>query len=337
MELKLTGVRAALGGKEILHGVDLTVRDGELLALLGASGCGKSTCLKSIAGIVPLSGGSISLGEEDLSALPPHRRGVVVVFQDLRLFPHLTAAENVAFPLRMRGVSRQKRLEEAGHWLERVQLAGLDKRKVGQLSGGQLQRVALARALAAQPRVLLLDEPFSSLDENLREDMRALVRTLQAQLHMTTVLVTHDRREALSMAHRVAVMFDGSVEQCGSPREVYAAPATRRVADYFGGGGYLPGRVRDGVFSAGELSFPAAVPDGAWDAFLRPDALKLGGGPLPLTVAETAYLGESYQTTLTGPEGFRLSLTAPKPLGPVGQTVLTGVDGAQAVLFPHTI
>ena len=167
--------------------------------------------------------------------------------------------------------------------------------------------------------------------------MRALVRTLQAQLHMTTVLVTHDRREALSMAHRVAVMFDGSVEQCGSPREVYAAPATRRVADYFGGGGYLPGRVRDGVFSAGELSFPAAVPDGAWDAFLRPDALKLGGGPLPLTVAETAYLGESYQTTLTGPEGFRLSLTAPKPLGPVGQTVLTGVDGAQAVLFPHTI
>lgn len=335
MELKLTGVRAALGGKEILHGVDLTVRDGELLALLGSSGCGKSTCLKTIAGIVPLSGGSIALGEENLAVLPPHRRGVVVVFQDLRLFPHLTAAENVAFPLRMRGVPRQKRLEEAGRWLERVQLAGLDKRKVGQLSGGQLQRVALARALAARPRVLLLDEPFSSLDENLREDMRALVRSLQEQLHMTTVLVTHDRREALSMAHRVAVMFDGAIEQCSSPREVYAAPATRRVADYFGGGGYLPGTVRDGVFSMGELSFPAAVPDGAWDAFLRPGALKPGQGPLPLTVAEVAFLGEGYQTTLAGPEGFRLALTAPNPLGPVGQTVLTGVDGAQAVLFPR--
>lgn len=335
MELILEGVRTSLGKKEILHGLNLTLADGEFLALLGASGCGKSTCLKSIAGILPLNGGTIWLGGREITHVPPHQRGTVVVFQDLRLFPHMNAAENVAFPLRMQGTSQRRQKEQAEHWLREVQLEGLGARRVSELSGGQLQRVALARALAAQPQVLLLDEPFSSLDENLREEMRALVSSLQKSLHMTTILVTHDRREALSMADRVAVMFEGDIEQCDTPQQVYTRPATRRVADYFGGGGYLSGEVAGGVFTGGAISFSVQEPDGAWDAFLRPDALEIGAhGPLVLTVEGVRYQGEGYQSTLVGPAGLRLMYSGNATLGQPGERLSAKILGQRVVLLP---
>jgi len=209
MELELKRLTVELGGKEILHSLDCRVEDGCFLSLLGPSGCGKSTLLKTVAGILPQSGGEVWMGGRCVDDLPPHRRGAVIVFQDMRLFPHLTAEENVAFPLKMRGVSRQERRRRALELLERVQLGGLGGRRPHQLSGGQQQRVALARALAAQPNLLLLDEPFSGLDEELRGQMRDLVRRLHDETGCTTLLVTHDREEARVLSDRILRMEAG--------------------------------------------------------------------------------------------------------------------------------
>ena len=260
MRLEIEHLSVALAGRDILQGVSLQVKEGEFLSLLGPSGCGKTTLLKAVAGILAPRSGKIRLGGEDITNLPPHRRGVVILFQDIRLFPHMTAAENVAFPLRMRGVGRRARLAQAEDLLERVRLSGYGPRQVGSLSGGERQRVALARALAARPRLLLLDEPFSALDENLREDMRELVLSLHREFRTTTVLVTHDRGEALSMSDRVALLFHGELEQCGTPEEVYLRPATRRAANYFGGCAFLDGEVRSGVFRGGPGALPVSLP-----------------------------------------------------------------------------
>ncbi len=218
IKLDINELTVKLNNITILDDLSLAVSDGEFLSLLGPSGCGKSTLLKTIAGIHEVSDGTIKLDGEMINDKPAYRRGAVIVFQDMRLFPNMSVAENVAYPLRIRGMRKAERLAKAEEYLGSVQLGGLGGRKVTQLSGGQQQRVALARALAAEPRLMLLDEPFSSLDEELREDMRRLVKELHDEFGMTTVMVTHDRKEAMAMADRVAIMSDGKIEQIISER-----------------------------------------------------------------------------------------------------------------------
>ena len=199
--LEVNGLFVDIKGQPILKGVDFSVKGGELMGLLGPSGCGKSTLLKAVAGILPPKSGSILIGGEDMANVPPHKRGAVIVFQDMRLFPNMTALENVAFPIKMQGVPKRQRLEQAGQLMKSVQLCGLESRRINELSGGQQQRVALARALAAQPRLLL---------------------ELHKKFRTTTVLVTHDRQEAFAMADGIAVMRDGRVMRQGSRDEMAA-------------------------------------------------------------------------------------------------------------------
>ena len=234
IKLQINGLGVELNGTVILDELSLQLHEYEFLSLLGPSGCGKSTLLKTIGGILPVSSGEIRLDGELINSKPAYRRGAVIVFQDMRLFPNMNVAENVAYPLRVQGVKKADRLVRAEKYLEHVKLGGLGARRISQLSGGQQQRVALARALAAEPKLLLLDEPFSSLDENLREDMRQLVKDLHREFGMTTIMVTHDRQEALSMADRVAIMFDGRIAQTGTPEELIESPADERVSGYFG-------------------------------------------------------------------------------------------------------
>jgi ABC-type Fe3+/spermidine/putrescine transport system ATPase subunit len=222
----------------------LDAEPGQLLTLLGPSGCGKTTTLRCIAGLIRPDTGRIVVGGRDITSLPTHKRNLGMVFQNYAIFPHMTVYENIAYGLDGRGLTRdqvRKRVEEA---LELVELVGLEHRYRGQLSGGQQQRVALARALAYQPDVLLLDEPFSNLDARLRKTMRLQVRKLQQRLRLTTVFVTHDQQEALSLSDVVAVMNQGHLEQVGSPAEVYQRPASEFVADFIGSTNLLPGVVR---------------------------------------------------------------------------------------------
>ena len=265
MKLEISNLTVELNKNRIIDDLTMSVAEGEFISLLGPSGCGKSTLLKTIAGINPVSAGTIMLDGELINSKPAHKRGTVIVFQDMRLFPNMTVAENVAYALRLRGVRRAQRLSRAEELLRAVQLEGLGDRHISSLSGGQMQRVALARALAAEPRLLLLDEPFSSLDENLRQDMRSLVRRLHREFSMTTIMVTHDRQEALDMADRVALMFDGKIRAMGSPREVYdrgaagagrgdAAVRDEQIAAYFKDFIRVEGMVRDGIFTASDGS-----------------------------------------------------------------------------------
>ena len=337
MKLEIRDLAVSLQSQPILHGVSLTVEEGEFVSLLGPSGCGKSTLLKTVAGILPSGSGSIFLGGEEITRLPAHRRGTVIVFQDMRLFPHMTAAENVAFPLKMQGVSKGERLRTAEELLAKVQLPGLGSRRMTELSGGQQQRVALARALAARPKLLLLDEPFSSLDENLREEMRGLVKELHRQFHMTTVLVTHDREEALAMSGRVAVMSAGRVLQYDTPEEVYRRPARRTVADYFGDCCYLSGEVKQGRFVSELFSCDAALPDGGCDLMIRAAALRTDReGALALTVRQMQFRGADTLVTLESESGLRWKCSLrERPLWTVGDRISCDVALDECVFFSH--
>ena len=209
--LFLTDINVELGKKHILKNVSLEVKTGQLISLLGSSGCGKSTLLKTVAGIIEPSSGDVLIDGKSVLGVPVHRRGAVIVFQDLRLFPHMTVAENVEFALKMSGMKKQQYREIAREQLEKVRLEGLEDRRISQISGGQMQRVALARAFAVRPSVMLLDEPFSSLDEELRLEMGNLLIELQRESELTTVLVTHDTKEARRLSDAIAYMKDGEI------------------------------------------------------------------------------------------------------------------------------
>ncbi|MFB6154885.1 MAG: ABC transporter ATP-binding protein [Haloferacaceae archaeon] len=250
MRLTLDGLQKSYGETEALRDVDVEVEDGEFFTLVGPSGCGKTTTLRLVAGFESPTAGTVRFDGEDVVSVPPEDRDVGVVFQNYALFPHMTVAENVAYGLRFAappdGSTRQERVSEL---LDLVDLAGMDDRDPEELSGGQQQRVSLARALAPGPDLLLLDEPMSALDAQLRERLRVQVREIQSELGITTVYVTHDQEEALAISDRVAVMSDGAVEQVGTPREVYRTPSTRFVAEFVGDNNLLEGRVVDVVES----------------------------------------------------------------------------------------
>jgi ABC-type Fe3+/spermidine/putrescine transport system ATPase subunit len=275
--------------------LSLRVAEGGLTALLGPSGSGKSTILKLIAGFLAPEAGDIRLADRSLLGLPPDRRGVVLVFQNAPLFPHLTLSQNVGFGLRMRGLPGPEIARRVAAMLDRVQLTGLGDRRPAELSGGQAQRGALARALILDPAVLLLDEPLSNLDTALRDEMRGLIRRLQRESGVTMLVVTHDQGEAVVLADRIALILDGRLAQEAAPEEIFARPAAQAVARFFGGENFLPGRSGAGVFhtAIGALPLPPGLAEGPGLLTIRPEALRLGPGPgaRPARVTGSAFLG----------------------------------------------
>jgi putative spermidine/putrescine transport system ATP-binding protein len=233
-DVRLAGVRKAYGDVVAVDGVELGIEAGEFFTMLGPSGSGKTTTLRLIAGFERPDEGRVELGGRDVTSEPPYVRDVNTVFQDYALFPHMTVAENVAYGLRVRGVPRRERRERVDEVLRRMRLPGVGERKPNQLSGGQRQRVALARALVNRPRVLLLDEPLGALDLKLRQEMQLFLKSLQQDLGITFVYVTHDQDEALTMSDRLAVFDRGRIQQVGSPAEIYERPASAFVAGFVG-------------------------------------------------------------------------------------------------------
>ena len=300
-QLDIQGLAKRYGDFYAVREVSLSIKDGEFLVLLGPSGCGKTTTLRMVAGFIEPTAGHVKLGGNDVTTLPPWRRNAGMVFQSYALFPHMTVAENVAFGLEMRKLPKAdvaRRVEEA---LSLVRLAGYGVRLPRQLSGGQQQRVALARALAIRPDVLLLDEPLSNLDAKLRQEVRVEIRELQRQLGLTTVMVTHDQEEALTMADRLVVMNEGAVMQVGSQRDLYERPADRFVAGFVGRTTFLAGKVEmPGRFrTEGGLAIacPGGRP-GPATLSLRPERLELDAAKqtrldnsLAGTVEFVSYLG----------------------------------------------
>lgn len=260
------------GNLATIRGLDLTVDSGRITALLGPSGAGKTTVMKLIAGLLTPDSGDIRLGGRSILPLPPERRGVVMVFQNPLLFPHLTVAQNVGFGLRMRGLPKAEIATRIEDMLDRVRLTGLGPRRPAELSGGQAQRVALARALVLKPDLLLLDEPLSSLDPALRDEMRSLILTLQQDMAVTTLVVTHDQTEAVVLADHIALLLDGTLAQHAPPDAIYRRPASLAVARFFGGVNFLPGTAADGVFHAaiGPLPLPPGLPEGPGTLTIRP-------------------------------------------------------------------
>ncbi len=232
--LALHGVSKSYGGIRALKPLDLLVPEGEMLAVLGPSGCGKTTTLRIVAGFEAPDTGSVLIGDKDVTDLPPNKRALGMMFQNYSLFPHMNVGENVAYGLKMRGMNRADREKRVRAMLALVRLEGTEDRAIGQLSGGQQQRIALARALAPEPRILLLDEPLGALDKNLREGMQFELRQIQHKLGITSIMVTHDQEEALTMSDRVAVMSAGEVVQSGPPTDVYEHPRNRFVAEFLG-------------------------------------------------------------------------------------------------------
>jgi len=299
--LEIRNLAKRYGDFHAVRDVSLSVADGEFLVLLGPSGCGKTTTLRMVAGFIEPSAGTVTLGGADVTVLPPWKRNAGMVFQSYALFPHMTVAQNVAFGLEMRKVPRadvERRVEET---LALVRLKGYGGRLPRQLSGGQQQRVALARALAIRPDVLLLDEPLSNLDAKLRQEVRVEIRELQRQMGLTTVMVTHDQEEALTMADRLVVMNEGEVRQVGSQRDLYERPTDRFVAGFVGRSTFLegaveaPGRFRtDGGLA---LACTGGMP-GKASLSLRPERVEIAAAAqpgldnsLPGTVEFVSYLG----------------------------------------------
>ena len=281
-DLTLTRIHKTFGRFTAVEPTDLVFREGELTALLGPSGCGKTTLLRMIAGLEAPTSGKIRLGAEDITDRPAHHRKFGMVFQSFALFPHLSVLENVGYSLKIAGVGRAERQDTARRLLDLVQLTQFASRRIGELSGGQRQRVAIARALAQEPRVFLLDEPMSALDAKLREEMQVELRLLQQRLGITTIVVTHDQREAMTMADNIVVMSAGRVEQIGPPQQIYNHPANSFVASFIGRANFLQGHVVDGTISVpgAKLALERAANflDGSpVTVAIRPERTWLGG------------------------------------------------------------
>ena len=355
LPITIRGVTKTYGGVHALDSVDLDVRSGEFLTLLGPSGSGKTTLLMVLAGFTRPDRGSLRFGADEMIRTPPHKRDVGMVFQNYALFPHMTVAGNVAYPLKIRNTPKAEIAGRVARALATVRLDGYQDRRIGQLSGGQKQRVALARAIVFEPRILLMDEPLSALDKKLRDQMQIELRHLHDQLGMTTVYVTHDQREALTMSDRIAVINHGRLMQLASPMDLYSRPANRFVADFIGESAFLPAERRNGAVYWRDhpltLEPDAAIPDGRdLLLMLRPERLRLLGedsdepgdalNRFPATVSEIVYQGDSYLLYAALEDGTQLALRdvvrrdtiagLPEP----GARVALGLHARDTVVIP---
>ncbi len=275
--LSIRNVAKNFGRNAVLRDVSLEIAEGEFLTILGESGSGKTTLLRIIAGFETASAGELWMGPERLDHQPPYRRRVNTVFQSYALFPHLTVEQNVAYGLRVAKRPEAEITQRVAEALDKVKMTAHAKSKPSKISGGQQQRVALARALVNRPRLLLLDEPLSALDANLRRQMQVELKSLQREVGIAFVFVTHDQEEAMVMSDRIALLRSGELEQVATPREIYNRPATAYVAQFIGHTNLLKGEVRDGVVRCGALSWTASLPDGPALFSLRPEHIRLAG------------------------------------------------------------
>jgi len=332
----LDGVGKRYGPVVALDTLDLGVEEGECLSLLGPSGCGKTTTLRLIAGFTEPTTGRVLIDGENVTGLPPQKRAIGMVFQDYALFPHLTVAENIGFGLRERGAPRRDIQRRVAELLELVRLPGVERRYPTELSGGQQQRVAVARAVAYPPRVLLMDEPLGALDLKLREAMQGELRRIQQALGITTVYVTHDQTEAMSLSDRIAVMNLGRLVQLGPPRDIYEHPRSRFVAEFVGKINFLPAHVRGregewGVLESADATVRVPVAAlgsgaGAVTVAVRPERLVLlaagadadGRNAVDATVVSQGFAGNLLHVTVRTAADVRLVVEA-RPGEPVGQ------------------
>ena len=376
MEIRLSceNLGLELEKKKILKDISLEVRSGEILALLGESGCGKSSLLKAMLGLYPLAKGKIFFQGKEIQNLPSHKRGISVVFQDLRLFPHLNVGENVGFSLELQKVPKAERKKRVEELLKLVQLEGYSERRIDSLSGGQMQRVAIARALAMNENILFLDEPFSALDPNLRREMGDFLLELQKKENLTVVLVTHDQEEALRLAHRIALMKDGEILQVDEGEKLYYSPVNEYVARFMGKGNSILGRVENGVFSCPYFSFPVEKEEGNYTFFFRErqlsftkeetsekqkvekqtakkltagkqeesfhggeEAAGTAGSLSPFTLIEKEYLGEFFRAFYKNPDGqvFSCLIERGEELPEKGFPTLCFLEGEEEILFLH--
>jgi spermidine/putrescine ABC transporter ATP-binding subunit len=353
--VRLDGVTKRFGEVTALHEAWLAVAPGEFVTLLGPSGCGKTTLLNLIAGFLEPDRGEIVIAGERVTEVPTFQRGIGMVFQNYALFPHMSVAGNVAYGLKMRRVPKAEIARRVEEMLALVRLEGYGDRRPRQLSGGQQQRVALARALVIRPKVLLLDEPFSALDKNLRASMQVELREIQRRLGVTTVFVTHDQGEALSLSDRIAVMSEGHIRQIGTPDEIYRRPRDRFVASFVGDVSVLKARL-DGIdakvaavsVGASRLALPPGTLEGVrpgadLELFVRPEQLRLlpvGEGAGDATVSAAIYQGSHTDLYLDSPLAASGRLLARLPgfdgagRWPAGSKVGIAVSGSDAVAFP---
>lgn len=348
LPIGISGIEKRFGAVSILSDLSLDVAAGEFLTLLGPSGSGKTTLLMILAGFVRANAGSIKVGGEEIITMPPHKRNIGMVFQNYALFPHMNVFHNIAFPLKQRRVSAAETAERVERALDLVQLKGLRERRVDQLSGGQRQRVALARAIVFEPRIVLMDEPLSALDKSLREHMQIELRNLHRRLGMTTVYVTHDQREAITMSDRIAVMNAGRIEQIDQPEVLYARPRTKFVAGFIGESSFIPVESRNGSvwYEDRKLRMNDAAPStGRHLMVVRPEKLRLvadvgetGVNLLLATVGDVIYQGDSFVCYATLKDGRQVTLRdycrsdvlakLPAP----GEPITLGIDAQDVVL-----
>ena len=344
-ELRFDRVRRDFGTHHALRDVSLTIQRGEFVALLGPSGCGKSTALNCLAGLLPLTGGGIWLDNTRIDHLKPEERGFGMVFQNYALFPHMSLRRNIAFGLEMKGIKGaacRAKVEEA---LALVRLTEHGDKLPGQISGGQQQRVAIARAIVVEPPVVLMDEPLSNLDAKLRLEMRGEIRRIHSMLGSSTIYVTHDQDEALSLADRIVVLRDGAVRQVGTPEELYARPAHPDVAEFMGYRNLLRGiaapvgadRLRltfEGHALEG-VAMAASAPDGAALAAIRPeDFTPTADGPIPATVIAAEYRGRDFYGVARTEGGIELFFRTDTRVAPA-ETVRLAAPADRVLVYPE--
>ncbi len=328
------GIEKSFNKVKVLDHISFAVEEGELVSLLGPSGCGKTTTLKIIAGLVQPDKGEIKLGNNIINKIPVEKRGAVIVFQDHLLFPHLNVEENIGFGLKMSRVAKKDIKIQVETMLELVELEGYNKKYPHELSGGQKQRIALARALAIEPKVLLLDEPFSNLDIKLRQTMREFTLDIQKKLNITTILVTHDQEEALMLSDKIAIMLDGKIKQFGTPKELYQGPNSIEVADFFGEKNYIQGSVINGRFTSKILSFHTRVEDcKEAKAMIRPGDIEISKEKAGLEgiVKFSRYAGgKVYYSILVGDTELKIESSQ---MIEVGEHVGLQIDYDKIIIF----
>ncbi len=355
--LDLKDISVWLDNQQILFNVNLSIGQGECVALLGPSGCGKTTTLRTIAGFIIPQQGDVLIAGQSCVTLPPNKRNVGLVFQDYALFPHMTITQNVAYGLKMRGKTKHETDVLVNQFLDMVQLSHVKDRMPHNLSGGQKQRVALARALVIKPDILLLDEPLGALDRKLRDQMQIELKQLQKQLGVTTIIVTHDQEEALSLADRVAVMFDGNIREIGSPNALYEKPRDQTVMDFLGNANLLPGQVLSISGNIAKIAGPGGLTldlphDGLSSGSsvmlgIRPEHLMLfisdqhqSPGALHGKVHETVYKGAVMEVLLKTSDDHILRVTVhsqsylEQNIG-IGDAVYLTIDPQYIQIFNH--